>query len=41
VANAVRDALGLPGSVGQLPLTPARVCALPGAIAGPGTGGRP
>jgi carbon-monoxide dehydrogenase large subunit/6-hydroxypseudooxynicotine dehydrogenase subunit gamma len=28
VANAVRDALGLPGSVGQLPLTPARVCAL-------------
>lgn len=32
VANAVRDALGLPGSVGQLPLTPARVCALAGAI---------
>ena len=28
VANAVRDALGLAGSVGQLPLTPARVCAL-------------
>jgi len=28
VANAVRDALGLPGSVGRLPLTPARVCAL-------------
>ena len=28
VANAVRDALGLTGSVGQLPLTPARVCAL-------------
>ena len=28
VANAVRDALGLPGGVGQLPLTPARVCAL-------------
>jgi carbon-monoxide dehydrogenase large subunit/6-hydroxypseudooxynicotine dehydrogenase subunit gamma len=28
VANAVRDALGLPGSVGQLPLTPARVRAL-------------
>jgi carbon-monoxide dehydrogenase large subunit/6-hydroxypseudooxynicotine dehydrogenase subunit gamma len=25
VANAVRDALGLPGSVGELPLTPARV----------------
>ena len=25
VANAVRDALGLAGSVGQLPLTPARV----------------
>jgi carbon-monoxide dehydrogenase large subunit/6-hydroxypseudooxynicotine dehydrogenase subunit gamma len=35
VANAVRDALGLPGSVGQLPLTPARVCALAGAIGGP------
>jgi len=28
VANAVRDALGLPGSVGELPLTPARVTAL-------------
>jgi aerobic carbon-monoxide dehydrogenase large subunit len=28
VANAVRDALGLAGGVGQLPLTPARVCAL-------------
>jgi carbon-monoxide dehydrogenase large subunit/6-hydroxypseudooxynicotine dehydrogenase subunit gamma len=28
VANAVRDALGLTGGVGQLPLTPARVCAL-------------
>jgi len=28
VANAVRDALGLPGGVGQLPLTPARVWAL-------------
>jgi carbon-monoxide dehydrogenase large subunit len=28
VANAVRDALGLPGGVGQLPLTPARVLAL-------------
>jgi carbon-monoxide dehydrogenase large subunit/6-hydroxypseudooxynicotine dehydrogenase subunit gamma len=34
VANAVRDALGLPGSVGQLPLTPARVCALAEAIGG-------
>jgi carbon-monoxide dehydrogenase large subunit/6-hydroxypseudooxynicotine dehydrogenase subunit gamma len=34
VANAVRDALGLPGSVGQLPLTPARVCALAGSIGG-------
>jgi carbon-monoxide dehydrogenase large subunit len=32
VANAVRDALGLPGGVGRLPLTPARVCALAGAI---------
>ena len=39
VANAVRDALGLPGSVGQLPLTPARVCALAGSIAGPVSGG--
>ena len=28
VANAVRDALGLAGGVGQLPLSPARVCAL-------------
>ena len=28
VANAVRDALGLAGSVGRLPLTPARVRAL-------------
>jgi carbon-monoxide dehydrogenase large subunit/6-hydroxypseudooxynicotine dehydrogenase subunit gamma len=28
VANAVRDALGLAGGVGQLPLTPARVRAL-------------
>ena len=28
VANAVRDALGLAGAVGQLPLTPARVRAL-------------
>jgi carbon-monoxide dehydrogenase large subunit/6-hydroxypseudooxynicotine dehydrogenase subunit gamma len=32
VANAVRDALGLAGGVGQLPLTPARVCALAGQI---------
>jgi carbon-monoxide dehydrogenase large subunit/6-hydroxypseudooxynicotine dehydrogenase subunit gamma len=32
VANAVRDALDLPGGVGQLPLTPARVCALAGQI---------
>ena len=43
VANAVRDALGLAGGVGQLPLTPARVCAL-AALAqptgGPVTGGR-
>jgi aerobic carbon-monoxide dehydrogenase large subunit len=39
VANAVRDALGLPGSVGQLPLTPARVCALAEATAGPVSGG--
>jgi aerobic carbon-monoxide dehydrogenase large subunit len=30
VANAVRDALGLAGGVGQLPLTPARVRALAG-----------
>ncbi len=28
VANAVRDALGLPGGVGQLPLTPARIRSL-------------
>jgi carbon-monoxide dehydrogenase large subunit/6-hydroxypseudooxynicotine dehydrogenase subunit gamma len=34
VASAVRDALGLAGSVGRLPLTPARVCAL--AAAGDG-----
>jgi len=35
VANAVRDALGLPGGIGQLPLTPARVRALAGrALAG-------
>ena len=38
VANAVRDALGLTGSVGQLPLTPARVCALAPAAGGPATG---
>jgi aerobic carbon-monoxide dehydrogenase large subunit len=38
VANAVRDALGLPGSVGQLPLTPARVRAL--AAVAQATGGR-
>jgi len=38
VANAVRDALGLAGGVGQLPLTPARVCAL--AQAGARTGVR-
>ena len=36
VANAVRDALGLAGGVGQLPLTPARVCALAQT-----TGGQP
>jgi aerobic carbon-monoxide dehydrogenase large subunit len=34
VANAVRDALGLAGGVGQLPLTPARVCALAQASGG-------
>ena len=34
VANAVRDALGLAGGVGQLPLTPARVCALMQATGG-------
>src|SRR5258708_8127632 len=36
VASAVRDALGLAGSVGRLPLTPARVAALadPDAAAG-------
>jgi carbon-monoxide dehydrogenase large subunit/6-hydroxypseudooxynicotine dehydrogenase subunit gamma len=33
VANAVRDALGLAGSVGQLPLTPARVRRLADASA--------
>ena len=40
VANAVRDALGLAGGVGQLPLPPARVCALAQATGGPVTGGR-
>ena len=40
VANAVRDALGLVGGVGQLPLTPARVGTLAQATAGPTTGGR-
>jgi aerobic carbon-monoxide dehydrogenase large subunit len=43
VANAVRDALGLAGGVGQLPLTSARVCALAAlaqATGGPVTGGR-
>jgi carbon-monoxide dehydrogenase large subunit/6-hydroxypseudooxynicotine dehydrogenase subunit gamma len=34
VASAVRDALGLAGSVGRLPLTPPRVRRL--AEAGPG-----
>jgi hypothetical protein len=53
VASAVRDALGLAGSIGRLPLTPARVAALaePDAVAGlgpqagqhhiPSTGGAP
>jgi aerobic carbon-monoxide dehydrogenase large subunit len=53
VASAVRDALGLTGSVGRLPLTPARVAALAEADAAagmspqagqhhiPGTGGDP
>jgi carbon-monoxide dehydrogenase large subunit/6-hydroxypseudooxynicotine dehydrogenase subunit gamma len=36
VAGAVRDALGLAGSVGRLPLTPARVAALAGLDAGAG-----
>jgi len=36
VASAVRDALGLAGSVGRLPLTPARVAALAGSDAGAG-----
>jgi carbon-monoxide dehydrogenase large subunit/6-hydroxypseudooxynicotine dehydrogenase subunit gamma len=33
VASAVRDALGLAGSVGRLPLTPGRVAALVGPVA--------
>jgi len=41
VANAVRDALGLAGGVGQLPLTPARVWALAHATGGSVIGGRP
>jgi aerobic carbon-monoxide dehydrogenase large subunit len=43
VASAVRDALGLAGSVGRLPLTPARVAALtgPDAGAGPDAGNGP
>jgi hypothetical protein len=52
VASAVRDALGLTGSIGRLPLTPARVAALAeaGAVASmspqagqhiPSTGGAP
>jgi carbon-monoxide dehydrogenase large subunit/6-hydroxypseudooxynicotine dehydrogenase subunit gamma len=36
VASAVRDALGLAGSVGRLPLTPARVAALVDADAAAG-----
>jgi carbon-monoxide dehydrogenase large subunit/6-hydroxypseudooxynicotine dehydrogenase subunit gamma len=47
VASAVRDALGLAGSVGRLPLTPARVAALtepgaaePDAGAGPDAGAK-
>jgi carbon-monoxide dehydrogenase large subunit/6-hydroxypseudooxynicotine dehydrogenase subunit gamma len=39
VANAVRDALRLPGGVGQLPLDPARVCALAQATTGQAIGG--
>jgi len=35
VASAVRDALGLAGSVGRLPLTPVRVTALTGATPRP------
>jgi carbon-monoxide dehydrogenase large subunit/6-hydroxypseudooxynicotine dehydrogenase subunit gamma len=38
VANAVRDALGLAGGVGQLPLIPARVCALAQAAGARATG---
>jgi carbon-monoxide dehydrogenase large subunit/6-hydroxypseudooxynicotine dehydrogenase subunit gamma len=41
VANAVRHALGLAGGVGQLPLTPVRVCALAHPAGGPVTGGGP
>jgi carbon-monoxide dehydrogenase large subunit/6-hydroxypseudooxynicotine dehydrogenase subunit gamma len=37
VASAVRDALGLADSVGRLPLTPARVAALAGPMAGAGS----
>jgi aerobic carbon-monoxide dehydrogenase large subunit len=40
IACAVRDALGLSGSVGRLPLTPARVRGL-AELAGTGRGGRP
>ena len=36
---AVVEVLGLTGSVGRLPLTPARVCALAPAAGGPATGG--
>jgi carbon-monoxide dehydrogenase large subunit len=38
LASAVRDALGLPGSVGRLPLTPPRVQALAAASGGDGSG---
>jgi carbon-monoxide dehydrogenase large subunit/6-hydroxypseudooxynicotine dehydrogenase subunit gamma len=41
LASAVRDALGLAGSVGRLPLTPARVAALTGQHHVPSTGGDP
>jgi molybdopterin-binding aldehyde dehydrogenase-like protein len=43
VASAVRDALGLVGSVARLPLIPARVAALagPGAAVGPGAAAGP
>jgi len=44
VASAVRDALGLAGSVARLPLTPPRVRGLaeaePGSAAEAGRGGR-